>query len=135
MVAQLKFRGFLETVEEKFHSMKADIPHPAAVYTLSELFARQGASLFAVGGVIRDFLYSHHHGGKFSPKDVDLATEAPPEKVMAILGSPAALSHGIKTFPKGEASELFLPLLTEKNTRSPPSEKTVNTPMGGVLTP
>lgn len=103
MIAQLKFRGFLETVEEKFHSMKADIPLPAAVYTLSELFARQGASLFAVGGVIRDFLYSHHHGGKFSPKDVDLATEAPPEKVMAILGSPAALAHNIKTFPKGEA--------------------------------
>jgi len=103
MVAQLKFRGFLETVEEKFHSIQADIPLPAAVYTLSELFARQGASLFAVGGVIRDFLYSHHHGGKFSPKDVDLATEAAPEKVMAILGSPAALAHGIKTFPKGEA--------------------------------
>lgn len=103
MIAQLKFRGFLETVEEKFHSIQADIPLPAAVYTLSELFARQGASLFAVGGVIRDFLYSHHHGGKFSPKDVDLATEAPPEKVMAILSSPAALEQGIKTFPKGEA--------------------------------
>jgi len=103
MVAQLKFRGFLETVEEKFHSIKADIPLPAAVYTLSELFARQGASLFAVGGVIRDFLYSQHHGGKFSPKDVDLATEAPPDKVMAILSSPAAQSQGIKTFPKGEA--------------------------------
>jgi len=103
MVIQLKFRGFLETVEEKFHSIPADIPLPAAVYTLSELFARQGASLFAVGGVIRDFLYSQHHGGKFSPKDVDLATEAPPEKVMAILGSQAALANGIKTFPKGEA--------------------------------
>jgi tRNA nucleotidyltransferase/poly(A) polymerase len=103
MIAQLKFKGFLETVEEKFHNIQADIPLPAAVYTLSELFARQGASLFAVGGVIRDFLYSHHHGGKFSPKDVDLATEAPPEKVMAILSSPAALEQGIKTFPKGEA--------------------------------
>lgn len=103
MTKTLKFREFLETVEEKFHSINADIPLPAAVYTLSELFARQGASLFAVGGVIRDFLYSHHHGGKFSPKDVDLATEAPPEKVMDILSSPLAQSHGIKTFPKGEA--------------------------------
>ena len=103
MTKTLKFRGFLETVEEKFHSINADIPLPAAVYTLSELFARQGASLFAVGGVIRDFLYSHHHGGNFSPKDVDLATEAPPKKVMSILGSQLAQSHGIKAFPKGEA--------------------------------
>lgn len=103
MLTPLKFRGFLEAVEEKFQNIHADIPLPKAVYSLSELFARQGASLFAVGGVIRDFLYSQHHGGKFSPKDVDLATEAPPDKVMEILASPAALAQGIKTFPKGEA--------------------------------
>lgn len=102
-LSALNFREFIEAVEERFHSVAADIPLPQAVYTLSELFARQGASLFAVGGVIRDFLYSHHHGGKFSPKDVDLATEAPPDKVIAILSSPAARSAGIKTFPKGEA--------------------------------
>lgn len=100
---QLKFRGFLETVEERYDSMKADIPLPAAVYTLSQLFAAQGASLFAVGGVIRDFLYSQNHGGNFSPKDVDLATEAPPDKVLSILGSRDALAKGIKTFPKGES--------------------------------
>ena len=99
----MNFKGYLETVEEKFHSIKADIPLPKAVYTLSELFTNNGSSLFAVGGVIRDFLYSMHHGGKFSPKDVDLATEAPPDKVIAILSSPAAQAAHIKTFPKGEA--------------------------------
>lgn len=103
MASALKFKRFLETVEEKFNSIKADIPLPAAVYTLSQLFTNHGASLFAVGGVIRDFLYSHHHGGKFSPKDVDLATEVPPDKVIAILGSDDAIAQGIKTFPKGES--------------------------------
>jgi len=102
-LSALNFREFMEAVEERFHSIEADIPLPQAVYTLSELFARQGASLFAVGGVIRDFLYSHHHGGKFAPKDVDLATEAPPDKVISILSSQAARAAGIKTFPKGEA--------------------------------
>lgn len=99
----LKFRSFLENMEEKFHSVHADIPLPKAVYTLSELFSKNRASLFAVGGVIRDFLYSKHHGGKFSPKDVDLATEAPPDKVISILSSPEAIAQGIKTFPKGES--------------------------------
>jgi tRNA nucleotidyltransferase/poly(A) polymerase len=114
MTNSLKFRSFLETVEEKFQSAKADIPLPKAVYILSELFARQGASLFAVGGVIRDFLYSHHHGGKFSPKDVDLATEAPPNKVIEILSSPEAQSKGIKTFPKGEAFGVISAVMDEE---------------------
>lgn len=103
MPTALHFKRYLEAVEEKFDHLKADIPLPKAVYTLSDLFTQQGASLFAVGGVIRDFLHSHHHGGKFSPKDVDLATEAPPDRVLAILGSPQAKALGIKTFPKGEA--------------------------------
>lgn len=99
----IKFREYLENVEEKFHSLAADIPLPAEVYTLSRLFTQNGATLFAVGGAIRDYLYSIHHGGKFSPKDVDLATEAPPEKVLQILGSPEAIAQGIKSVPKGEA--------------------------------
>ena len=99
----IQFKGFLETVEEKYDSIHADIPLPKAVYILSELFTQNAASLFAVGGVIRDFLYSQHHGGKFSPKDVDLATEASPDKVLSILNSPNSLAQGIKTFPKGEA--------------------------------
>jgi len=93
----------METVEEKFHSVHAEIPLPKAVYTLSDLFTQHKATLFAVGGAIRDYLYSVHHGGKFSPKDVDLATEAPPDKVLMILNSPKAKAQGIKTFPKGEA--------------------------------
>ena len=89
---------FLESIEEKYDSMRADIPLPHDVYTLSNIFSKNGLSLFAVGGVIRDYLYSHFHSGKFSPKDVDLATEAPPKKVLEILSN-----AGINTFPKGEA--------------------------------
>ena len=99
----LKFKEFLEHMEERYESIKADIPMPPAVKTLSELFSNQGASLFAVGGVIRDYLFSKHHGGKFSPKDVDLATEIPPNEVLNILNSPEALAKGVKSFPKGEA--------------------------------
>lgn len=100
---KIEFKRFFETVDEQFDSVKADIPLPSDVYLLSKLFAKNGVSLFAVGGVIRDFLYSNHHGGKFSPKDVDLATEATPDKVLEILNSEEANASGIKSFPKGEA--------------------------------
>lgn len=81
----------------------ADIPLPEAVYTLSNLFARQGFTLFAVGGVVRDYLYSQWHGGSFDPKDVDLATEATPEQVSKILRSKEAANLKISCFPKGES--------------------------------
>jgi tRNA nucleotidyltransferase/poly(A) polymerase len=95
-----------------YDSLKADIPLPQAVYDLSELFA--DASLFAVGGVVRDFLYSKFHGGDFNPKDVDLATEAPPQKVLEILNSPKAKSLGIKAFPKGESFGVISALMGDK---------------------
>lgn len=88
---------------ELFDKLHADIPLPKAVYDLGDFFAENGASLFAVGGVIRDYLYSVHHGGKFSPKDVDLATEAKPEEIILILSGQKARERGIKIFPKGEA--------------------------------
>ena len=99
---QISFRLFLEN---NYHSIQADIPLPKAVYTLSDLFTKNGATLFAVGGAIRDFLYQQHHepDGKYSPKDVDLATEAPPDRVVEILNSPPAKQLGIKVFPKGAA--------------------------------
>ncbi len=90
-------------MEEKFDSVPAVIPLPQAVYDLSELFAEKGASLFAVGGVIRDYLYSLHHGGNFSPKDVDLATSAQPNEIIEILSGQKAKERGVKIFPKGEA--------------------------------
>lgn len=99
----INFKTFLENLEEKFDSIDADIPLPKEVYQLSHLFAQNKSSLYAVGGAIRDYLYSIHHGGHYSPKDVDLATEASPETVINILKSPESLKQGIKTFPKGEA--------------------------------
>jgi len=99
---EISFKIF---IENSYESIQADIPLPKAVYTLSDLFTQNGATLFAVGGAIRDYLYQQHHDsqGKYSPKDVDLATEAPPDKVVEILNSDAAKRHGIKVFPKGEA--------------------------------
>ena len=101
----LMFRSFLENAENAYHAIQADIPLPQAVYALSDLFAQHGASLFAVGGAVRDFLHHKFHEpqGKYAPKDVDLATEVPPQEVIRILESPAAKSLGIKVFPKGEA--------------------------------
>lgn len=102
---RLAFKIFLENEEEKFESFKADIPMPKDVYLLSNLFTNQGATLFAVGGAIRDYLYHifHDSKGSYNPKDVDLATEAPPEKVTQILSGPDAVRAGIKVVPKGEA--------------------------------
>jgi tRNA nucleotidyltransferase/poly(A) polymerase len=92
-------------VTEAHESLAADIPLPAAIEQLSRLFARHEAALFAVGGAIRDYLYHVFHdiGGQYEPKDVDLATEAHPERVVEILTGPDARSLGIRVFPKGQA--------------------------------
>lgn len=101
----LGFRKFLENAENNYASYPADIPLPRPVYVLSELFAKRKASLFAVGGAIRDYLYHVFHDpqGKYEPKDIDLATELPPREVMEILNSTDAKAAGVKAFPKGEA--------------------------------
>lgn len=99
----MNFRDFYEAAEEAYEAVPAEIPLPPAVYTLARIFATHGASLFAVGGVVRDYLFSRHHGGNFAPKDVDLATEVPPDRVLEILGGADAKRAGVKTFPKGES--------------------------------
>lgn len=102
---KLSFKLFLENEEEKYESILADIPMPTEVYSLSALFTKYGATLFAVGGAIRDYLYHIYHDpkGKYDPKDVDLATEATPDKINQILNSPEGQKLGIKVVPKGEA--------------------------------
>lgn len=101
----MDFRGFLETQEGQYVSVPADIPLPRDVHMLSQLFFKHGASLFAVGGAVRDFLYQqiHNQGKGYAPKDVDLATEVPPDRVVEILSSDLARSMGVKAFPKGAA--------------------------------
>lgn len=102
----MSFAVFLEQQENAYESMPADIPMPAEIYTLSDLFSKHNATLFAVGGAVRDYLYHmiHNQGkGNYKPKDVDLATDARPDKITEILSSPEASRAGIRAFPKGEA--------------------------------
>lgn len=83
---------------KEFDYLKVDIPLPPAINQLGEIFAKNNLSLFVVGGVVRDFLVGLYFNEKFSPKDIDLATEAHPQKVLEILSK-----ENINTFPKGEA--------------------------------
>jgi|APGre2960657404_1045060.scaffolds.fasta_scaffold00065_9 tRNA nucleotidyltransferase/poly(A) polymerase len=100
----MKFKLWLEN-EEKAEYINIEIPMPNDIMVLNDLFKKHNKKLYAVGGVIRDFLISHFHmAGKGSgPKDVDLTTDATPDQITAILKSQDSLRHGIKVLPKGEA--------------------------------
>lgn len=89
--------------QKEYEALPAQVPMTADVTLLSGIFKNRGRSLFAVGGVVRDYLYCVYHGSlaNFKPKDIDLATEARPEEVMDILTSPAAKRAGVTVFPKG----------------------------------
>lgn len=112
----LNFKLFLENEEEKFDSIKVNIPMPSEVYSLSNIFQKNGGDLFAVGGAIRDYLYHIYHdpNGKFDPKDIDLATNFHPDKVIEILNTPEALKQGISTFPKGESFGVISAIINKK---------------------
>lgn len=101
----LEFRVFLENEEERYDSIRAEIPLPEEVRTLSGLFSRFGEKLYVVGGAVRDFVFhkTHDAGGEYNPKDFDVATDAQPDRVKEILSSPQARSLGIKMVPKGES--------------------------------
>ena len=92
----------LEEVSEKLHAV---IPMPEEIILLNNLFKKHNKKLYAVGGAVRDFLINklHQPQSKYSPKDVDITTDAKPDEVIAILNSPEAKANGIKSFPKGEA--------------------------------
>jgi tRNA nucleotidyltransferase/poly(A) polymerase len=98
---------------EPYDRVPAEIPLPRAVHDLSELFAAEGATLFVVGGAVRDYLYAFYHGAAAgnAPKDVDLATELPPERVEEILRGRAARARGVRVFPKGKAFGVISALL------------------------
>ena len=100
----MNFRLWLES-EEKQDVIDMEIPMPDDIVFLNELFKKHGKKLYAVGGVIRDFLISHFHmnGKGGGPKDVDLTTDARPEDITKILSSEEAQRHGIRVLPKGEA--------------------------------
>jgi tRNA nucleotidyltransferase/poly(A) polymerase len=71
---------------------------PDDVLRLAEIFSAAGHSLFVVGGAVRDALL-----GK-KPKDIDLATNAIPDRVIQIL----SLAHGFTTKEVGKAFGVVL---------------------------
>lgn len=80
--------------------VQTQIPLPAHVFKLSSIFKANGFVLYVVGGAVRDFLMHQQSGsaGVYSPKDVDLATDAPPRDVATIL------THAkVRNFEKGES--------------------------------
>jgi len=63
---------------------------PNSIKEITKLFTKAGKNLYLVGGSVRDFITGH------DPKDFDVATDALPDEVMAIL-------KGYRTQLQGEA--------------------------------
>ena len=72
--------------------IKFNISIPEDINAIKDVFIKNGHKLFVVGGAVRDALI-----GK-SPKDWDLATDANPDKVEAMMKS-----GGFRTLPTGKA--------------------------------
>jgi tRNA nucleotidyltransferase/poly(A) polymerase len=79
---RLEVRKILENklLNEQEIRMKQNIPVPADIMKIKNLFKKRGHKLFVVGGAVRDALL-----GK-TPKDYDLATDAFPDTIQEILG-------------------------------------------------
>lgn len=73
---------------------------PAEVATIFKLLRENGFQCYAVGGCVRDFLL------KKTPKDYDVATDAPPKEVLSVFSGmkvvPTGLKHGTVTVFSGE---------------------------------
>lgn len=91
--------------EEASEKMHAVIPMPEEILILNKLFKKYGKKLYAVGGAVRDYLINKFHmpNADYSPKDVDITTDAKPNEITDILNSPEAKENNIRPFPKGEA--------------------------------
>lgn len=92
-------------LNEEVETMHADIPMPPEILLLNKIFKAHNKKLYAVGGAVRDFLINkfHHPNEKYSPKDVDITTDAKPDEITKILNSQEAQLNNIKSIPKGEA--------------------------------
>lgn len=103
-MTNFKFKEWI-LLEEVSETMHAVIPMPKEILILKNLFKKNNKKLYAVGGAVRDFLINKFHDpqSQYSPKDVDITTDAKPDEVIAMLNSPEAKANGIKSFPKGEA--------------------------------
>ena len=102
-----EFRRFIEENQhEPYVGLRAKIPLDEEVHVLNKLFRKEGFDLVVAGGAVRDYLFHTQAGGdpsNYKPKDIDLATNAPPNQVVEILTSEAARRKGIKFLPVGEA--------------------------------
>lgn len=100
----MNFKLWLINEEEKPVTMTADIPMPPEITLLNKIFKKYDKKLYAVGGAIRDFLVNQFHfpSSDYSPKDVDITTDATPDKITEILNSPESKENNIKVLPKGE---------------------------------
>ncbi len=80
--------------EELTHErrLKFDIPIPKDIQQIQAVFHKNNHKLYVVGGAVRDALL-----GKI-PKDYDLATDAVPDKVEAMMKT-----AGFRTLPTGKA--------------------------------
>lgn len=72
--------------------IKFNIPIPKDILQIKDVFKKNGFKLYVVGGAVRDALL-----GK-TPKDYDLATDALPDMVEAMMAK-----AGLKTLPTGKA--------------------------------
>lgn len=77
-------------INEAHKTLKINLPK--SVKIINKLFKKNHKSLYLVGGAVRDAILG------IKPKDFDLATDAKPDEVTAMLNS-----AGINNFPKGEA--------------------------------
>lgn len=103
---KMDFKMFIENEdEEKFDAKPANIPLSDNVHTINDLFGHFGEKLYVVGGAVRDFYHreTHNPEGEYDPKDFDIATQVPPDRVKEMLDSPEAQELGIRSLPKGEA--------------------------------
>ena len=87
--------------------LDAEIPLPEEAYVVERALA--GVDLYAVGGVVRDFLFNFYHGLNFNPKDVDFATSAEPDEVLRLLHA-----AGLKTISVGKSFGVVKALVGEE---------------------
>lgn len=112
---KLSFKSWI-LHEDVSVTMQADIPMPQEILLLNNLFKKHNKKLYAVGGAVRDYLINQYHepGEPYSPKDVDITTDAKPEEITKILSSPEAKQNNIKVLPKGEAFGVISAIINGK---------------------
>ncbi len=93
--------------------MKTEIPLNPEVYRLQQLL---GVEMYAVGGIVRDWLMHDFHGHPFDPKDVDVATPEHPDSILGRLSSATVAREGIKPLAIGKSFGVVAAVFPSGNT-------------------